>query len=173
MIDTQLRTIKTILCLATFFVIATDLIVSRHVDAKAQQPAFTASEKAIVDQIKQLRSLPDEVRARTTKQLAIDIRRLPVTVNKFQLATALANLSTEGDFGHDALQEVATTLAEALREQPLPMQGNQPAYPYVELAQLVRYEHVQATLDNPQFAAAMAKLEADDQQRQHPDFTLT
>ena len=82
-------------------------------------------------------------------------------------------LSTEGDFGHDMLQEVATTLAAALREQPLPAKNGQPPQPYVELAELVRYEHVQATLDDPQFAAAVAKIEADNERRQQADFTLT
>jgi peroxiredoxin len=137
------------------------------------QPTASAQETTISDQISHLRRLPDDVRARTTKQLAIDIRRLPVTPKKLQLANALANFSTEGDFGHDTLQEVATTLAEALREQPLPMDGNQPNSVYVELATLVRYEHVQGSLDNPQFAAALAKLEADDKQRERANFTLT
>jgi peroxiredoxin len=41
------------------------------------------------------------------------------------------------------------------------------------LASLVRYEHMQATSDNPQFAEAMAKLEADDAKRQSADFTLS
>ncbi len=142
--------------------------------ARAQtQQTVRTPETVISDQISHLRSLPDDLRARTTKQLAIDIRRLPVTLNKLHLANSLANLSTEGDFGHDALQEVATTLADALREQPLPMDGNQPNSAYVELAQLVRYEQVQASLDNPQFAAAIAKLEADDKQRERADFTLT
>ena len=45
--------------------------------------------------------------------------------------------------------------------------------PYVELAQLVRYEHVQASLDDLQYAAAMAKLEVDDRVRQEANFTLT
>ena len=92
-----------------------------------------------------------------------------------RLASSLANLSTEGDFGRDTLQEVATTLAAALRETPVPKSSKavgQPAMPYVELAQLVRYEHMQASLDDPQFAAAMSKLEADDERRQHADFTL-
>ena len=102
------------------------------------------------------------MRARTTKQLAIQIRQLPVTPAKLILANGLANLSTEGDFGHDTLQEVATTLAGALRERPVPQDKGQPAAPYVELAELVRYEHVQASLDDPQFAAATSKLEADD-----------
>src|SRR2546430_7434213 len=138
---------------------------------RAQQT--TKTEAAIVEDIRHLRSLPDDVRARTTKQLALDIRRLPKTANKLNLANGLANLSTEGDFGHDTLQEVATTLADALREQPVPMNGTEPAFPYVELATLVRYEHVQASVDNPQYAAAIAKLEADDQARQKADFTLS
>jgi peroxiredoxin len=37
----------------------------------------------------------------------------------------------------------------------------------------VRYEHMQATSDDSQFSAAMAKLEADDAKRQNVDFTLT
>jgi len=45
--------------------------------------------------------------------------------------------------------------------------------PYVTLAQLVRYEHVQASSDDPQFAAAKAKLEADDRARASANFTLT
>lgn len=130
-------------------------------------------EKALADQIGHLRSLPDDVRARTTKQLALEIRQLTSSVNKLELASGLANYATEGDFGRDTLQEVATTLVAALKEQPPTMEGNQPAYPYVQLAQLVRYEHVQAALDNPQLAAANAKLEADDQARRQADFTLT
>src|SRR4029077_1366121 len=83
-------------------------------------------------------------------------------------------LSTEGDFGHDTLQEVANTLASAIREQPpKPGKNGEPNGAYDELAQLVRYEHVQTSVDAPQFAAAMAKLEADDAKRQSADFTLT
>jgi len=36
----------------------------------------------------------------------------------------------------------------------------------------VRYEHVEAAIDAPQFAAAVAKLEANDVKRQQADFTL-
>src|SRR5437016_49627 len=141
----------------------------------APQPAqqTTKTEAAIVEQIRHLRSLADDVRARTTRQLALDIRGLPKTANKLELANALANLSTEGDFGKETLQEVATTLAEALREQPVPMNGTEPAFPYVELATLVRYEHMNASSDSPQFTAAMAKLEAGDAARAKADFTLT
>ena len=71
-----------------------------------------------------LRKLRDDIRARTTKDLALQIRQLPVTPNKLRLAGGLAGLSTEGDFGHDTLQEVANTLAAALREQPPPPAKN-------------------------------------------------
>jgi peroxiredoxin len=145
-------------------------------------PSFTAraqsgmvwsdQDKPILDQLRHLRDLPDDVRARATKDLALQIRRLPAGPNKVVLANALANLSTEGDFGRDTLQEVTTTLEAALAEHPVPEDKGQPAAPYGELAQLVKYEHMQATSSDPQFAAAVAKLEADDQRRQQADFTL-
>jgi peroxiredoxin len=107
-----------------------------------------------------------------TKNLALQIRQLPATPNKLRLADALASLSTEGDFGRDTLQEVATTLASALHEQPVSGLPGKPPQPYVELAELVRYEHVQASLDDPQYAAAVAKIEEDDRRRDQADFTL-
>ncbi len=140
--------------------------------AQKQEIVWSAQEKPIYDQIHGLRQLSDDVRGGVTKQLALQIRQLPATPNKLRLAVGLANLSTEGDFGHDTLQEVAATLADTLRQQPPPDDHGQPAAAYSELAQLVRYEHVQASLDVPQFKAAMAKLEADDQRRQEADFTL-
>jgi peroxiredoxin len=45
--------------------------------------------------------------------------------------------------------------------------------PYSELAKLVHYEHVQMNLDDPQYAATMSKIEADDLRHQQADFTLT
>ena len=151
------------------------LFLSRPASLRAQEQkiVWSAQEKPIADRIGGLRSLPDEVRGQATKKLAIEIRQLPATANKLRLANSLAMLSTEGDFGHEMLQEVATTLAAALHEQPLPAKNGRPPQPYVELAELVRYEHVQATLDDPQFAAAVAKLEADNERRQQADFTLT
>ena len=54
--------------------------------ARAQtQDAVRTNEKVISDQINHLRALPDDVRTRTTKQLAIDIRQLPAT-HKLNLA---------------------------------------------------------------------------------------
>ena len=138
-----------------------------------QKTVWSAQEQPIADQIKGLRKLDDTVRARTTKELALQIRQLPVVPNKLNLAGALANLSTEGDFGRDTLQEVTTTLASALREQPPAGKPGQPNDLYISLASLVRYEHMQAQSDNPRFAQALSKLEAADAARQQADFTLS
>lgn len=155
------------------------------VPAQTNEVVWSAEEKPISDQIRGLRSLADDLRAETTRELALRIRKLPPTKNKLRLALGLAGRSTEGDFGHGTLQEVATTLADALREQPVPWQEEstngatgsvvskrRPADEYYELATLVRYEQVQATVDDPQFAAAMKELAAEDKKREHPEFTL-
>jgi peroxiredoxin len=141
--------------------------------AQGQKIVWSEQEKPLLDEMRTLRQLSEEQRARTTKQLALRIRQLPAAVNKLRLANNLANLSTEGDLGHDTLQEVATTLAEAVREEPVPAAKDGPARPYVELAELARYEHVQVTLDDPQYAAAVAKIEAEEVRHQQADFTLT
>jgi peroxiredoxin len=139
-----------------------------------EKVVWSEQEKPIVEQIRGLRKLDDSVRARTTKELALQIRQLPVVPNKLRLAVALSHLSTEGDFGRDTLQEVTTTLATAVREQP-PSRGKkgEPNHAYQELASLVRYEHMQATSSDPQFAEAMSGLEAEDAKRQNADFTLS
>ena len=126
------------------------------------------SGEEIRKQISGLRKLPDDVRARITKELALAIRRLPEPNERLNLGAALAGYATEGDFGRDTLQEVTTTLADALRDaRPTN------ARPYVELASLVRYEHMQASLDDdPQFKAALSKLAAEDKMREHADFSL-
>jgi peroxiredoxin len=169
-------------------VLCTLLVVVCLPSAFAQQKEviWGPDEKPLADQIHGLRALPDDVRAQTTKDLALKIRQLPVTENKLRLAFGLANLSTEGDFGHATLQEVATTLAQTLKERPLPWLAHenpgtgaatsssqrQPTPEYVELASLVRYEHVEALLDDEQYRAAMSRLEADDRKREHAEFSL-
>jgi peroxiredoxin len=169
----HLMTLRTALVTAGLCVFAVFLFHAQSLAAQRQQIVWSEQEKPIAQQIRGLRQLPDDKRAEVTKELALEIRQLPISPNKLTLAYGLANLSTEGDFGHDTLQEVATTLAAALREQPPAEKDNQPAEPYIELATLVRYEHVQASLDSPQFAAAMSKLVDDDRSREHADFTLT
>jgi peroxiredoxin len=140
--------------------------------AQRQQIVWSDQEKPILEQIRKLRSLPDDERASVTKRLALQIRQLPAGSHKEGLANSLANLATEGDPGAETLQEVATTLAEALREQPAAAGKDKSTMSYATLAQLVRYEHVQVSVDDPRFAAAMAKLEDDDRSRQSVNFTL-
>ncbi|HEV7967532.1 MAG TPA: TlpA disulfide reductase family protein [Candidatus Acidoferrales bacterium] len=171
----RLRIAVTAVLAAGIYLSAATLLVWRPAPLHAQEQRIVWSdrEKPIADQIGGLRALPDDVRAHTTKNLALDIRQLPATPNKLRLANSLAMLSTEGDLGHEMLQEVATTLAAALREQPQPTaKMGQPPRAYVELAELVRYEHVQATLDDPQFTAATSKIETDNERREQADFTL-
>lgn len=105
-----------------------------------QKVVWSDQEKPIAEQIGTLRKLDDATRARTTKDLALQIRQLPAVPNKLRLAGALSNLSTEGDFGHDTLQEVTTTLAAAMREQPQAGKPGEPNRLYMELASLVRYD---------------------------------
>jgi hypothetical protein len=131
------------------------LVVPDLAPAQKQEIVWSAEEKPLAEEIRGLRELADDVRARTTKDLALKIRRLPANDNKLRLATNLAGRSTEGDFGRDTLQEVATTLAETLRERPVPWPEpkpsaagspatgqnaatREPASPYIELATLVR-----------------------------------
>jgi len=141
--------------------------------AQNQEIVWSEQEKPIRAQIKTLRDVADDKRGSVTKDLALRIRQLAAGPNKVRLAAGLAGLSTEGDFGHDTLQEVGTTLAAALRETPLPDTKGEPAFAYVELAQLARYEQVQVSLDAPPFAEANAKLRAADERRAQADFTLT
>ncbi len=137
---------------------------------KAQQPkiVWSEQEKPVIEQMRKLRSLPDAERVILEKRLAVQIRELPPGEHQAMLAQSLANLVTEGDPGAETLQEVATTLAQTLRDRPAGKDDG-----FGTLAQLVRYEHVKVSMDDPRLAAAMAKLEADDKARQSADFTLT
>ena len=129
-------------------------------------PASDDPAKAIEQQIRGLRSLPDDTRATTTRNLALQIRALPPADQKLTLAIGLSNLATEGDFGRATLQEVATTLAEAIRE------SKADASSYAALARLIHYEHIEVPFKDPNLAAALSQLEADDRVRQDADFTL-
>lgn len=169
----NIRTARTFIVLLFLFSAKVLLVSPLVASAQKQETVWSDQEKPIVDQLHGLRKLPDDVRSQTTKRLALQIRQLPATKNKVDLANSLADLSTEGDFGRDALQEVTTTLSDTLRAQPQPDEKGEPADPYMELAQLARYEQMQVSLDTPAYKVAMAKLVADDERRQHADFILT
>lgn len=134
----------------------------------AQEPSSPAVANAIDQEILKLRDLPGDVRARAIKDLAFRIRREP---ERYAVALA-SNLVIDGieGCGRDTLQEVATTLADALRRSP-PQDTGDPAYRM--LAELARYYHMEVSLDDPRYTAAISKLQADDQHRNDSDFTLT
>jgi thiol-disulfide isomerase/thioredoxin len=131
-----------------------------------------SAESASTNQLKNLRSVPTDKRPAATLKLALDIRALPAGQSKLRLADALCHLSTEGDAGHDTLQAVADTLAKSLAESPVPAKGDQTPAPYLDLANLVRYEQVTATLDDPLFAKAQQILAERDAEIEKADFTL-
>jgi peroxiredoxin len=150
------------------------LVPAELLRARQNQSKLTPQEKAIVKRIEGLRQLPDPARGQATKQLALEIGRLPASAAKVDLATDLATLSTEGDpGGRDTLQQVTTTLSEALAQHPLPARNSQPALSYFELATLVRYEHMSASLKSPQLDAALSLLQKEDESREQANFTLT
>jgi peroxiredoxin len=132
-----------------------------------------ASESAINKQLGKLRSLSAEQRPAATIKLAADIRTLPAGQSKLKLADALSHLVTEGDQGAEALQAVADCLSQALAQSPMPADKNgQPPMPYLDLARLVRYKQVTATLDDPLFAKADQILVSNDADVAKADFTL-
>jgi peroxiredoxin len=130
------------------------------------------SETAITNGLKGLRAQPEDKRPAATLKLAEQIRTLPPGQVKVRLAYSLASLSTEGDAGHDTLQAVADTLSKALAESPVPAKGDRPPSPYLELANLVRYESLATTLDDPLYAKAAQTLANDDDDVEKADFTL-
>ncbi len=162
--------------LATGFFLLTAALLTIYTpktQAQSKQPNWTAVQATIGKNIAHLRSLADDVRPRATRMLASQIRALPPSANKLALAYQLANLCTEGDQGQDTIQEVATTLADALRQHPAADANGNPADEYVELASLVKYENARVSLDNEQFKQALKKLQLDDLRREHINFTLT
>jgi len=134
--------------------------------AQTQVPP-TDQEKSISARLRQLRSLPDDEWTKAVAQLAGQIRDLPQGAGKQRLIGSLTGLATEGDAGRETLQSIANTLAEVIASQPEDRRG------YDTLARLVRYEHLQVSVDDPRYRAAMAKLEAEDARRLSPVFTLS
>ena len=115
------------------FAILLVLLLAQAAPAQKIEVIWSDQEKPIAEQVGKLRSLPDDVRATATRDLALQIRALAPAANKLVLALRLASRATEGDFGHDTLQEVTTTLESAIREQNPNKQDA-----YLELASLVR-----------------------------------
>ncbi len=150
--------------------LATILLAAPLFQARASDAP--PSEADITSQIKTLRSLNETERPLTTIKLANEVASMPPGLPKVRLANALADLVTEGDQGQNALQAVATTLAKALADSPVPAKGDLPPEPYLELASLVRYKQVTVTLDDPLFAKANQVLISNEADAAKADFTL-
>lgn len=136
-------------------------------------PYLHASANArIKGELGGLRALPDQQRPKATIDVAKEIDALPPGKDKVGFADEAANLVTEGDQGHDALQAVADTLSKALKETPVPAKGDQPPMPYMDLARLARYEGVTVSLDDPLYKKANDTLAANEADIAKADFTL-
>ena len=131
------------------------------------------TEATVIDQLKHLRGFSADQRPAATMKVALDIRTLTAGPQKVRLAGSLASLATEGDAGHATLQAVADTLSQALEQSPVESQDNQPPAPYMELANLVRYEDVTTQLKSPQLTAAAKSVAAEEADVAKADFTLT
>jgi thiol-disulfide isomerase/thioredoxin len=124
------------------------------------------------DRMRSLRSLPDSQRPGATVQLAADIRALPANPEKVKLADGMAHLVTEGDQGQATVQVVADTLRQSLAETPAPSKKGEVPMPYMDLANLVRYEGAAEQFDDPLYAKAVQTLVDNDAQVAKADFTL-
>jgi len=148
-----------------YLLTATVLLTALGLLRAQTRPALNEEETAISDQMGHLRSLPDNEWKESVAKLARQIQQLSASPGRETLISRLGNLVTEGDAGHDTLQMVASTMSDVLRTSPNTSLC-------ATLARLARYEHCEVSLDSPQYRAAMAKLEAEDEQRQSADFTL-
>ncbi len=111
--------------------------------------------------------LTEAQRSVLATEIARGIRALPAGVSKNNLARSLANLSTEGDLGHTALTVIGEALAQSLHETPSAVDD-----PYVELATLLRYEHLTVPNLDPPVRAADALLALRDSVHAHTGFAL-
>ncbi len=136
----------------------------------AQAPTGISIGKALDDEMRRLKDLPDSAQAAAIRDLALRIRTQPMDSGD-RVALAF-NLTNEADLsdGKDTLQDVVTTYSQALREA---QRGDKAAFHYLRLAEIVRYEHMQTSLNDAPYLAAMSRLEADDRHRGEADFTLT
>jgi peroxiredoxin len=131
-----------------------------------------ASESSVMSELRSLATATTPQMPATVIKIAAETRALPAGPHKLQLADILAHLASRDDPGQQALQAVADTLAQSLAESPVSDMGDQAPSPYLDLAKLIRYEHVATTLDNPLLAKALQKLVADDADVERADFTL-
>ena len=145
------------------------LTTGARADAPGAKPAVADSTSADIQKsLSQFRGLPtDADRAKLALVTAAQVRSLPAGAAKLGLAQSLCNLSTEGDLGVEALTAVSSTLAQAIRETAADSEQ------WVELASLVRYEHLPKPYSDPALDAADSLLALRESLVQENGFTLT
>jgi thiol-disulfide isomerase/thioredoxin len=144
------------------------LLVGLSSTVPGQQP----DAKSIKKGIESLRQLPDDKRGSAVRELALNIRALPPSRDKVILANQLAHLSTEGEDDASVIQEVATTLSDALKETPVESKSGKPTEPYYELAELVRFAGATSDLSDPQYTQSVELLKTHEADAEKADFTL-
>ncbi len=136
--------------------------------ANAQQPTPLEIAKSIDLESRNLKDAPEATRAAGVKKLALRIRQLPPQY-AVSLATNLAIDHSDVD-DRNTVQFIADTLVQALRSAP---ERSKDTSPYRTLAELSRYSQIQVSLDDPQYSAALKKLDGEEEQRRKANFTLT
>jgi len=126
----------------------------------------------IEDRMRQLRSLSATERPVATVQLAGEIAALPPSKDRVMLADSLAHLVTEGDQGQATIQAVADTLRQSLTATPVAAKKGEPPMPYMDMANLVRYEGAIESWNDPMYVRAQQELADQDAQIEKADFTL-
>lgn len=138
--------------------------------ARPRQARMTPTPEAaaITQKLRTIRGLPtDADRGRVVVEIAGQIRALPAGAERLSLGRSLCSLVTEGDLGKEALAAAAGALADGIKG------ATADAGIYVELASLVRYEHVSAPMQDPALDAALALLDLREALHQEAGFSLT
>ena len=130
-----------------------------------------SAEQTIIDQLNNFAMYPQTSDRKSQSGLRVRFMHCR-QASKVKLADALSHLVTEGDPGKAAIQATADTLSESLAESPVPAKSDYPPMPYMDLAKLVRYEHVSTTLNDSQFSKASQILAVDEADIVKADFTL-
>ena len=133
----------------------------------AQDDPALAAAKALDQEILNLHTLPGDGRPHAIHDLAVRVRQQPASY----IATLAFNLSvdsSESD-GRGVLQDVANTIVEAIHKSAT---KDIPDNLYTNLAEFARYGHVEVALDDPKYAAAVVRLDADNRQRAAAAFKL-
>jgi peroxiredoxin len=128
-----------------------------------------AREASISDRVGVLPYLPRDKWAGSVARLAVEIPRMPTGPDKRQLIRVFADRVTERGADHAVLQAIADSMVEVINGSPVYDRG--PIF--WSLAHLTHYDRVTVTIDDPQYRAALDKLEAQDKQRVNADFKLS